>query len=44
MKIAVAINALMYKNSLSRRHLNNELHEVKKASRYQGNVAPVQGL
>lgn len=44
MKIAVAINALMCKNSLNRRHLNNELHEVKKARRYQGNVTPVQGL
>lgn len=35
---------MTWKNSLSRRHLNNDLHEVKKASRYQGNVAPVQGL
>lgn len=44
LKIAAAINALTWKNSLSRRHLNNDLHEVKKANRYQGNMAPVQAL
>jgi hypothetical protein len=34
----------MWENALSRRHLNNAVHEVRKANGYQGNVAPVQGL